>query len=73
VQFFRHAQIEKFAREIREDLGNAWNYMTPETRGAFVDSKTLALVRGLDRESVPMELVDQLTNQLRAELGLEGV
>lgn len=66
-------QITGFAKDLRDDLDNAWLYMVPEVRAAFVDAKVLTLIRASARESIPMTLIDELATKLRTELDLLGV
>ena len=62
------AQIKGFAREVRALWGAGWPYFTSDIRAAIVDAKVLAVICGLDRETLPTRAVDDLRNNLRAEL-----
>lgn len=69
-EFWNQRQIALFADQIeKSDAGRAWDFLVPAIRHAVVEAKILTIVRNLDRESVPQELIEDLSVMLHDEMG----
>lgn len=68
-KFWNAQQVKEFAKSIRKsDAGIAWGFLVPEIRHAVVEAKILSIIRGQERETVPMEAIDDLTTMLHTEM-----
>lgn len=68
--YWNKQQIKEFAKQIRSSAaGKAWSFLVPEVQIAIVDSKILAILRSQDRDSIPMEALDDLSTMLHDEMG----
>jgi hypothetical protein len=69
-KYWGRPQIKEFAKSIRKsDVGLAWAFLVPAIRHAIVESKILSIIRGQDRDSIPMEAIMDLSAMLHAEMG----
>lgn len=62
-------QIKHFAKQIRAEYKNAWDYMVPAVRRAMVDSFVLGIIRLQHREAVEIVAIDELVLKLHAAMG----
>lgn len=62
-------QIKLFAKTIRKDLGQAWDFMVPQVREAMVDSFILRIIFS-QRGDVPVNDVKTLRHNLLVQLDL---
>jgi len=63
------SQVKGFARNLRKEIGEGWDYMVPAVRRAMVDSFILGIIRSQHRESVTIEAMDELHEALHAAMG----
>ena len=54
------SQVQHFVRGFKAKWTLHWHLLAQELREAVVDSYVLGIVTGLDRETVPVESIDNL-------------
>lgn len=65
-------QEKFFAKQVRDRIGDAWDWLVPEVREALVAEHVLMVVLGLVRQDIHVEDVRVLLVGVRRELGMEG-
>lgn len=69
---WNEGQIKKFVRDLKANWAPHWHLIVPELRAAIVDAQVLALVVGLDRETVPVAQIDALRKAMHEGMGTLG-
>lgn len=64
-------RAKEILKDVKAELGQAWDYMVPSVREAFVESRVLRLVIAQDEDLNParvVELAHTVLEAVRAEL-----
>lgn len=64
-------QVKTFVKQVRDTLGNAWEYMTPDVRAAFIKAQILSVIRSQHADTIEIAKIDYLSNAMLREAGLE--
>ena len=66
-------QVKLFVKQIRKDCGDGWRFLVPALRKALVAEYAFHVARGQAAESVRVEDMDKLYQDMIIEAGLEDV
>lgn len=69
---FDKAQIKTFVKQVKSEVGAGWPMLGPRIQTALVAERALRIVQSQVSESIKIETVDQLVNDMMAEAGLVG-
>lgn len=68
--YWQQHQIDQFVRNVRKNLGNAWNLMVDDERRAFLEAAALAVIRMQATDVVAVAAMDELVTRMLEKGGL---